>query len=625
MVNGVKEREGRTGFRVRLSIRYKLLLVISALLLLAVGAYVYLATTLFNRDKIAYVFDASASHVETVAEQTRSNLTVLGQVLALFARDAAAPGADEARRATAAAEMFQVEPDLVRAEVYRRGETGDFERVSAHANTALLDQLSLTARDLDAQRTSHPLPLEALAARPRELMVRNASLPPDAALLTVALAVVVGGEPVVVAAEFRHERLLRIFGSSRLHDTYLLDEHGTVLAHADAAKVLSHADLGGHVLVKTALEGSVERAVREYQTADGVAMLGAYGRVEAGRLMVLTQMTRDDALAASRELVRRSVYFAAAVVLFTLFASIFLSRLVTSPIRRLRAATEVVAQGRFDFTVDEQSLDEIGDLARSFVQMSRTLRHAQAQLVRSEKLAAFGELGAGITHELKNPLTGIVGFAQIAQRKLDQKEKLQELLKLIEQEGLRCKDILVNFLKFARQQSGNDTQRVDVNEVVRSSAKIVKHQLALHDVKLELELGSPLPEVLMNAGEIQQVLLNLAMNAQQAMPQGGKVRFITREASDGGVEIVVEDNGPGIPAAIRERIFEPFFTTKAPGEGTGLGLAISFGILRDHFGSLTVESEEGRGATFLLRLPAAPPPVEAEPPPAEPERKVSNG
>ncbi len=622
MVNGAEDRDGRTGFRVRLSIRYKLLLVISALLLLAVGAYVYLATTLFNRDKIAYVFDASASHVETVAEQTRSNLTVLGQVLALFARDAV--DVDAARRDTAAAEMFQVEPDLVRAEVYRRGATGAFERVAAHSNEALLDQLSLTARDLDARRKSAPLPLDAIAARPRELLVRNASLPPDAALLTLALAVEVRGEPVVVAAEFRHERLLRIFGSSRLHDTYLLDEHGTVLAHADAARVLSHADLGEHVLVKTALEGSVDRAVREYQTADGVAMLGAYGRVETGRLMVLTQITRDEALAASRELVRRSLYFAAAVVLFTLFASIFLSRLVTSPIRRLRAATEVVAQGRFDFNVDERRLDEIGDLARSFVHMSRALRDAQARLVRSEKLAAFGELGAGITHELKNPLTGIVGFAQIAQRKLDQKEKLQELLKLIEQEGLRCKDILVNFLKFARQQSGHDTQRVDVNDLVKSSAKIVSHQLSLHDVKLELELASHLPQVLMNAGEIQQVLLNLAMNAQQAMPQGGKVRFVTREAPGGGVEIAVEDNGPGIPAAIRERIFEPFFTTKAPGEGTGLGLAISFGILRDHFGTLTVESEEGHGATFFLRLPEAPPAV-PEMTSEAPERKVSNG
>ncbi|HZI14254.1 MAG TPA: ATP-binding protein [Myxococcus sp.] len=624
MVKGPEVQGGHGGRGVRLSIRYKLLLVISALLLLAVGAYVYLATTLFNRDKIAYVFDANASHVETVAEQTRSNLTVLGQVLALFARDAVAAGADETARAAAAAETFQVEPDLVRVEVYRRGGTGAFERVTAQANAAVLEPLALTPRDLDTQRKSHPLPLDAIAARPRELLVRNSSLPPDAALLTVALAVVAGGEPVVVAAEFRHERLLRIFGSSRLHDTYLLDEHGTVLAHADAARVISHADLGEHVLVKASLEGNVDRAVREYQTADGVAMLGAFGRVEAGRLMVLTQMTRDEALSAGRELVRRSLYFAAAVVLFTLFASIFLSRLVTSPIRKLRAATEVVAQGRFDFTVDERRQDEIGDLARSFVHMARALRHAQAQLVRSEKLAAFGELGAGITHELKNPLTGIVGFAQIAQRKLDQQEKLRELLKLIEQEGLRCKDILVNFLKFARQQSGHDTQRVDVNELVRSSAKIVLHQLSLHDVKLELELAPFLPQVVVNGGELQQVLLNLALNAQQAMPQGGRVRFITREAAGGGVEIAVQDNGPGIPAALRERIFEPFFTTKAPGEGTGLGLAISFGILRDHGGTLTVESEEGQGATFLLRLPAAPP-AEATPPAEGTERKVSNG
>jgi signal transduction histidine kinase len=130
--------------------------------------------------------------------------------------------------------------------------------------------------------------------------------------------------------------------------------------------------------------------------------------------------------------------------------------------------------------------------------------------------------------------------------------------------------------------------------------------------------------VVVNGGEIQQVLLNLALNAQQAMPQGGRVRFLTRQSPGGGVEIAVQDNGPGIPAALRERIFEPFFTTKPPGEGTGLGLAISFGILRDHGGTLTVESEEGQGATFLLRLPAAPS-AQAAPPSADTERRASHG
>jgi two-component system NtrC family sensor kinase len=305
------------------------------------------------------------------------------------------------------------------------------------------------------------------------------------------------------------------------------------------------------------------------------------------------------------------------VLLAGILVSVFLARLVTSAIRRLRAATEVVAQGRFDFQVDDARRDEIGDLARSFVGMARALRNAQARLVRSEKLAAFGQLGAGITHELKNPLTGIVGFAQIAQRKLDQPAKLEEMLKLIEGEGLRCKDILVNFLKFARQQSGRDTQRVAVNDLVRRSAKIVEHQLSIHDVHLDVELAPELPEVVVNGGEIQQVLLNLALNAQQAMPEGGKVRFATARAPDGRVEISVADNGPGISESISDQIFEPFFTTKPPGEGTGLGLAISFGIVRDHGGTLTVESEPGKGATFFIRLPAAAPAAE----PAAPEQR----
>jgi two-component system NtrC family sensor kinase len=298
--------------------------------------------------------------------------------------------------------------------------------------------------------------------------------------------------------------------------------------------------------------------------------------------------------------------FAVAVLLAAFLASILLSRLLTSPIRRLRAATEIIGQGQFDIHTHVDTRDEIGDLARAFERMAAKLAEVQAQLVQSEKMAAFGQLGAGITHEVKNPMTGILSFAQLAQRKLDDKEKLLEFLVLIEKEALRCRDILVNFLKFARTSS-RDLEPLHPNELLHAAATMVRHQLSVHDVRLEIRTAEDVPMILGNGPELEQVLLNLAINAQQAMPAGGRVVMSTERDGSGDVILKVADDGPGIPAELHAKIFEPFFTTKPPGQGTGLGLSVSFGIVKGHRGTLTVESSPQQGATFIIRLPPAQP------------------
>ncbi len=331
--------------------------------------------------------------------------------------------------------------------------------------------------------------------------------------------------------------------------------------------------------------------------------LGAFGRVGIGRLWVLAQVPEAVAFAASRKLVRRTALFAVAVLLAAFIVSIFFSRIITSPIRRLRAATLVIGKGQFDVQTNVHTRDEIGDLARSFEQMAGTLKEVQAQLIQSEKMAAFGQLGAGITHEVKNPMTGIISFAQLAQRKLEDPVKLAEFLQIIEKEALRCRDILVNFLKFARA-STRDFESVDVNQMVGTAATMVRHQLSVHNVRLEVEFGEDVPTVSGNGPELQQVLLNIAINAQHAMPDGGKVTIRTFRR-DGAV-IEVQDTGGGIPPDIQAKVFEPFFTTKESGEGTGLGLSVSFGIIKGHNGTLSVRSIPGEGATFIIHLPVEP-------------------
>jgi two-component system NtrC family sensor kinase len=235
-------------------------------------------------------------------------------------------------------------------------------------------------------------------------------------------------------------------------------------------------------------------------------------------------------------------------------------------------------------------------------QARRALAKAEEQLVSAGRLASFGSLAAGITHEVKNPITAVVGFAQLAQRRLDDRAKVLELLKVIESEALRCRDILSSFLRFARGQS-TAAERIDLNRVVDDTARVLRHQLVVNGVQLELSCVDGLPVVRGNAAELQQVLVNLAINAQQAMPGGGTVKLGTAVDPEGWALLTVADDGPGIDEALRERVFEPFFTTKANDQGTGLGLSVSARIVAAHGGSLTVAPGPGRGSVFTARLP----------------------
>jgi two-component system, NtrC family, sensor kinase len=603
--------------RLRISIRYKLLVFVALALLLAVGGYSYLAVSLYTQDKLAYIYDMNAATVAAVSEQARTTVGVIVKEMHLFARDGLRPNASTRERAAAAKDLFGLEPDMLRLEIYvPTSARGDFKLEDSIVNKAAVDSTELSASDLRLVRKERPIPFEALSGDV-DVVLQNSSLPPTAAIVTLVLRNPNGKELMVT--DLKHDRLLRIVAKSKRYETYIVDERGEVVAHPNAAYVIEKRDVSANPLVKEAMRNAVTEGVKEFHGADGNDYIGAFGKVPRTRLWVLTQIPKAEALKATVELQHRTALFAAAVLLVAFIISIFFSRLLTSPIRRLSAATEVIGQGRFDVDVDVGSRDEIGELARAFVRMGMALKDVQGQLVQSEKMAAFGQLGAGITHEVKNPMTGIVSFAQLAQRKIDDKDKVLEFLKLIEKESLRCRDILVNFLKFARASS-HDMERVNVNTLVETSATMLRHQLNINKVQLETTLGKDVPEILGNAPELQQVLLNLGINAQQAMPQGGLVKLVTERDANGHSVIKVVDNGPGIPLNIQMKIFEPFFTTKPAGQGTGLGLSVSFGIIKAHKGTLHVESTQGQGATFVIKIPAASV-VEASPrstPPPDP-------
>ena len=207
-------------------------------------------------------------------------------------------------------------------------------------------------------------------------------------------------------------------------------------------------------------------------------------------------------------------------------------------------------------------------------------------------------------------LQSLVEESKLKQNTIDVLETDKETtqydnLSLIEKETKRCKIIIENLLKFSRQEKVA-FDRVEINRVVEDAIAIVNHQMGINQVKLYQELTAELPPIWGNANQIQQVLLNLMINAQQAMEgQPGGVTLTTTQLNSGHIQIQIIDDGPGISHELQTKIFEPFFTTKPSGEGTGLGLSVSYGIVKEHKGEINVKSKPGDGTTFTIILPVA--------------------
>jgi signal transduction histidine kinase/CheY-like chemotaxis protein len=245
-------------------------------------------------------------------------------------------------------------------------------------------------------------------------------------------------------------------------------------------------------------------------------------------------------------------------------------------------------------------------------------KRLQEHLTQSEKLAAMGQLLASVAHELNNPLSVLSGHAALLKTSSDPKiaDRAVKMIHAAE----RCARIVRNFLTLARQRPPERT-RVDLNQVVRDALELVAYPIRVDNIELGLELSERLPRLTADSHQLHQVAINLLTNAQQALREAPRPRYIrvtTRAGADErSVVLEVTDNGPGISEEIQAKLFEPFFTTKPPGEGTGLGLAICQGIVNTHHGTLQVVSAPGQGATFRMELPveemAASPDAEPEP------------
>ncbi|MFQ5744220.1 MAG: ATP-binding protein, partial [Acidobacteriota bacterium] len=227
----------------------------------------------------------------------------------------------------------------------------------------------------------------------------------------------------------------------------------------------------------------------------------------------------------------------------------------------------------------------------------------ESQLRQSDKLASVGLLAAGVAHEVNTPLAGISGYVQMLQRKLPENDPRRPILEKIEKQTFRASRIVNNLLNFSRQQA-SEMQPVDVNSVVSGTLSLAEVPLSNPKVSVETVLMEPLPPVWGDVGKLQQVLMNLVLNARDSMPKGGELRIRTVQ-ENGAVVLEVADTGEGIAAEDIHKIYDPFYTTKGTGKGTGLGLSVSYGIIQEHRGTITVRSEPGKGTCFRVALPLA--------------------
>jgi len=298
-------------------------------------------------------------------------------------------------------------------------------------------------------------------------------------------------------------------------------------------------------------------------------------------------------------------------MIIAFFISLRIGNTIIKRIRILKKGTEAIASGNLDYRLSPDKLsgfdlldEAFNDMTKSLKDRDERLQKAHEQLTRSEKLAALGEMAAGVAHEINNPLGGILLYSNLVLEEIPENGTARENMQKIIHQTNRCKNIVQDLLDFARAPTG-EMLPLQINDIVRVALNLVKDQSMFHGIEVETRFAENLGKVIGDPSRLEEVFLNLFINAADAMKEkGGKLK-ITTTAANHGVRVIIKDTGKGIDEAHLPHIFEPFFTTKDPGQGTGLGLSIAYGVIRRHNGFIDAESAPGKGATFIVSLPSS--------------------
>ena len=452
-----------------------------------------------------------------------------------------------------------------------------------------------------------------------------------------------------------HEQVYRIFSDARVQEGIekirLINKFGIITYSTDAMEIGTRLDKSAesctmcHAGESPLVHASSMNRSRIFTGRDGAPLLGlaraiynepacynASCHVHPPQHKILGVIDIVVSLRQMHETLnsygeRFILHTLALLILIAVALTVFTQKLVNRPVQQLLRQTYLVAAGQLDASLPQVVDDELGELASAFNRMTRSLQQArmeledwnrtlearvrdrteelnrmQAQLLRSEKLASLGELVAGIAHEINNPLTGILMFSNLVQNSPRLAPELQEDLHTIIHETERCAKIVRGLLDFSRRTVPEKSWS-SLNEILRRAVALVENMPFFHGVRIERDYLPNLPELLVDPGQVEQVLVNIILNAGQAMAGSGTLAISTGLASDGTwVYVRIADTGCGIPREHLGKIFDPFFSTKEH-LGTGLGLSVSYGIIENHGGNIEVQSEVGQGTTFTVELP----------------------
>ena len=406
---------------------------------------------------------------------------------------------------------------------------------------------------------------------------------------------------------------------------YLVDGKGELLAHGVADGTLTAEE---RRLSDVGFSKGISWSHLVHR-ADGARWLAAFAPVRRYGWGVVVAQPMAVAFGAAERLRFYTVTWAVAALFLALALGALLARPVTRPLQRLSRAAAAIAAGDYGQRVEARSGDEFGDLARAFGRMTEEIRRrdeeihafneelqerveqrtdelkkAQDQILRTRRLAALGSLGAGLAHELNNPMTAITGYLAILRRQLPAGPHA-DMIASAQDQAARVARVVEDLRSFADQERAVSGARFSLRRTVNSALSLYEDRLRAAGIALEKRLDEPLPDAQGDAVQIQQVVAHLVENAINAMPAGGTLRVSLGTVDGDALRLQIADTGKGIPPAIRERIFDPFFTTKGQAGQVGLGLSVSHSIVEAHHGKILVESEEGAGAAITVLLPSA--------------------
>jgi signal transduction histidine kinase len=424
----------------------------------------------------------------------------------------------------------------------------------------------------------------------------------------------------VLAVEFSLRRLLPLVSESRLGargGAVVVDRSGRVVLGPSREAIAARSSMALSPLVQAALAGKL--GALSFTGADRVERLGATAEVPDLGWVVAVDEPSEDALAESRLLARRTAAAVAIALAAGVVLALIASGAIVRPIRALHRGAAALAGGELGHRVVAVDRgDELGDLARAFNAMAaeierwnrelaqrveektREVRETQDLLLRAQKLAAVGQLGAGIAHEVNNPLAGLLGQAQLLLLQEPADSVRRKKLESIETQALRIREIVQRLQLTGGEEEAQTA--VDLQALLDDSLARNGEALASAGVQVVREYGPPL-RIVGNPPRLTEAFAELVMNARRAMPAGGRLT-VGYHCIDGQLAAIqFADTGEGIAPAVRPRIFEPFFTTKQDWNAKGLGLTMVHQVCEEHHGRVTVESEPGKGAVFTVVLP----------------------